>query len=172
MTRSQIQTIHNLKGDRNANRFLNDMEEYLASFRHGLEKVYYLNKAGRDRVNCDVIRKKTPQIQHFLIRNQLWIHLKRPHTWENEIKITAGDTSIVCDSKFTAKGNIPVFVEVDVSQPMAQNQRKIEKYKRFKELVGEPFHLVWITELESRRPKLTELSSGLSGHVYTLKEIQ
>lgn len=171
MTRNQIQTIHGLKGDRNANRFLKDMEEYLGSFRHGLEKVYYLNKDGRERVKSEVIRKKTPQIQHFLLRNQLWIYLKRPTTWENEVRITVNDVSIVCDAKFEIKGNIPVFVEVDVSQPMAKNQRKIEKYKRFQELTGQTFHLIWVTELESRRVRLTELSKDIPGRVFTLKDI-
>lgn len=147
------------------------MEQYLGSFRHGLENVYYLNKNGRDRVQCDVIRKKTPNIQHFLLRNQAWIYLKRPRTWENEVKVIVGDASIVCDAKFSAKGGIPVFVEIDVAQPMIKNQRKIEKYKKLQTLTDQPFHVVWVTELESRRPKLTELSAGLSGRVYTLKEI-
>ena len=133
MNRSQLQAIHNLKSDRNANRFLNDMSEYLCSFRNGLENVYYLSKEGRERVKCDVIRKKTPQIQHFLLRNQLWIHLNCPSGWENEIKIEAGNTSIVCDAKYTAN-NIPVFVEVDISQPMSVNKKKIEKYKKIQEL--------------------------------------
>jgi hypothetical protein len=161
-----------LKGDRNANRFLKSMEEYLGTFRHGMENVYYLNKAGRDRIGCETIRKKTPNVKHFLIRNQLWIHLQKPYTWENEIKVKVGDTAIVCDAKFTAKGNIPVFVEVDVTQPMIKNRAKIEKYKKIKDMTGQPFHLVWITELDGRRAKLKEITEGLTGHVYTLNEIK
>lgn len=172
MTRSQIQRIHGLKGDRNANRFLNSMEEYLGAFRHGMENVYYLNKAGRERIGCEVIRKKTPNVNHFLIRNQLWIHLNRPHTWENEIKVKAGELSIVCDAKFYAKGNIPVFVEVDITQPMIKNRSKVEKYKKIKEATGQPFHLVWITEIDGRRAKLNEIMEGLTGRVYTLNEIK
>jgi Replication-relaxation len=171
LTRSQIQTIHRLKGDRNANRILNDMAEYLGTFRHGLENVYYLNKEGRDRVRSTVIRKKTPNIQHFLLRNQLWIHLKFPHTWENEVRLTAGDVSIIPDAKFVKNG-ILVFVEVDVAQPMVKNRAKIERYKKIRELTGDPFHVVWITEIESRRPALNELMSGLSGKVYTFNEIK
>jgi hypothetical protein len=171
LTRSQIQRIHGLKGDRNANRVLKSMEEYLGSFRHGLENVYYLNKAGRDRVQCEVIRKKTPNIEHFLIRNQLWIHLGFPRTWDNEIKLKVGDTSIVCDAKFTAKGGIPVFVEVDVTQPMIKNRAKVEKYKKIREMTGQQFHLVWITQLEGRRAKLQEMMGDLTGRIYSLKEI-
>jgi len=171
MTRSQLQKVHNLKGDRNANRILNDMNEYLCSFRHEIEKVYYLSKEGRDRIKCDVIRKKTPNIQHFLLRNQLWIHLKCPSTWENEIKISVGDISIVCDAKYL-DGNIPVFIEIDVSQPISVNKKKIEKYKKIQELTQQPFRLVWLTELESRRPKLNALCSGLKSRVFTLNEIK
>ena len=172
LTRSQIQRVHNLKGERNANRFLNSMSEYIGSFRHGLENVYYLNKKGRERVGCDVIRKKTPNIQHFLLRNQLWIELKCPRTWENEIKMKVGDLSIVSDAKFIMKGGIPVLIEVDVMQPMAKNKLKIQKYKEIKRITGQEFHLLWVTELESRRPKLESLMDGIAGKVYTLNEIK
>lgn len=170
LTRSQIQRIHNLKGDRNANRVLKSMEEYLGSFRHGLENVYCLNKAGRDRVQCETIRKKTPNIEHFLLRNQLWIALRYPHTWENEVKLKVGDVSVVSDAKFIKNG-VPVFVEVDISQPMIKNRAKIEKYKKIKEMTNDPFHVVYVTQLEGRRAKLNEMLVGLSGKVYTMKEI-
>ncbi|MGG1691828.1 replication-relaxation family protein [Heyndrickxia ginsengihumi] len=171
LTRRQIQTIHNLKGDRNANRILNDMSEYLQSFRHEMEKVYYLSRKGRERVKCDVVRKKTPNIQHFLLRNQLWVYLRCPSSWKNEIKIKVDNVSIVCDAMFY-KGKIPVFVEVDVSQPMVKNRGKIEKYRKIRDLTGQEFILIWITELESRRTKLNALMSGLKGRVYTLSEIK
>jgi hypothetical protein len=171
MTRSQLQIVHNLKGDRNANRILNDMQEYLCSFRHGLENVYYLSKEGRERIRCDVIRKKTPNIQHFLLRNQLWIYLKCPSSWQNEIKINAGEKAIVCDAKYLIN-DVPVFVEVDVTQPMNVNKKKIDKYKQIKELTNQPFHLAWVTEIESRRSKLNELCAGLSGRVFTFREIR
>ena len=146
------------------------MAEYLGTFRHEREIVYHLNKNGRDRVQHDVIRKKTPNIQHFLVRNQLWMHLKRPYSWQNEAKIKVGDTSIVCDALFNQKG-VTVFVEVDITQPMINNRKKIDRYKKIKELTDQPFHVVWITEIESRKPKLTELSARLTGRIYTLKEI-
>lgn len=170
MTRPQLQAIHDLKGDRNANRFLNSMNEYLCSFRNDLEKVYYLSKEGRERVKSEVIRKKTPNIQHFLLRNQLWIYLGCPSSWENEIKIETDNLSIVCDAKYVSN-NIPVFVEVDISQPMSVNKKKIDRYKKIQELTQEPFRLIWVTELESRRPRLNALCMGLKSRVFTLKEI-
>lgn len=171
MTRKQIQVLHNLGGDRNANRVLNDMREYLHSFRHGMENVYYLSKEGRERVNSKVVRKKTSQIEHFLLRNQLWIYLKCPTTWKNEVKVKIGDHSIICDAMFY-QGKTPVFIEVDVSQQMVKNKTKIDKYRQIKESIKQDFILVWITELESRRAKLNELMKGLKYRVYTLNEIK
>ncbi|UOQ93430.1 replication-relaxation family protein [Halobacillus shinanisalinarum] len=172
MTRSQLQTIHDLKGVRNTNRFLQSMGDYLSCYRHGLENVYYLNKAGRDQIGSDVIRKKTLQVQHFLLRNQLWIYLKRPKTWENEVKIkAAADLSIICDAKFERKG-MPIFVEADVSQPMAVNKKKIDKYRKIQEVTGVDFYLLWVTEIEGRKPRLEALMNGMKGHVYTLNEIK
>jgi hypothetical protein len=171
LTRPQIQTIHNLKGDRNANRFLNSMSEYLGMFKQGIENVYYLNKAGRERVQCEVIRKKTPNIQHFLLRNQLWIAMGMPYSWGNEYKVIVGDIAIVCDAKFMID-KTDALVEVDICQPMIKNKAKIEKYKRIKELTGNDFRLIWVTELESRRPKLNELMKGMPGRVLTLNEIK
>lgn len=171
LTRRQIQTIHNLGGDRNANRILNDMSEYLQSFRHGMELVYYLSKTGRERVKCEVIRKKTPNIQHFLLRNQLWIYLKCPSSWKNEVKIKASDTTVICDAVFY-QGDTPIFVEVDCSQSMAINKKKIEKYRKIRELTEQDFILAWVTELESRRSRLNALCAGLKTRVFTLNEIK
>lgn len=148
------------------------MDEYLGWFRHGLQKVYYLNKTGRERIGAEVTRKKTPNIQHFLLRNQLWMALGFPHSWENEIKITVKDISIVCDAKFLMKDKNLGLIEVDVSQPMIKNKAKIEKYRKIKEMTGNDFKLIWVTELESRRAKLNELMKGMDGKVYTWNEIK
>lgn len=170
LTQAQIQVIHDLKGDRNANRILNSMSEYISSFRNGLEKIYYLNKNGREYVGHDVVRKKTANAEHFITRNQLWIHLRRPKEWQNEVQIKAGSISIVCNAK-TSQNGVPVFVEVDISQPMQVNKAKIEKYKKIQQLSKDPFYVVWVTKFPGRKKKLMELSAGLKGHVYTVEEI-
>jgi hypothetical protein len=172
-TREQLQKIHNLKGDRNANRVLSGLSKYLGSFRHGMENVYYLNKAGREHVGCKVVRKKTPNIQHFLMRNQLWICMGMPHSWENEIKVTVKDINIICDAKFLLQ-KTDILVEIDITQSMAKNRGKIDKYKRIKELTGNDFHLIWVTETESRRAALTNLMAAakLTGKVYSIKDLR
>ena len=172
MTAAQIRRIHALGGERNTNRFLASMEKYLCSFRNGMEKVYYLSKAGRDRIGCEVVRKKIPNVDHYLLRNQLYIQLGQPRTWDTEMKITVKDVSVICDATFTMKGGIKVFIEADVSQPMIANKAKIEKYKKIMNMTGEEFHILWATQIESRKPKLSELMKGLKGRVYTLNEIK
>lgn len=86
------------------------------------------------------------------------------------MKIMAGDVSIISDAMFY-HGKTPVFVEVDVSQPITKNKAKIEKYRRLKEITKQDFVLMWVTELESRRPRLNALCGGLKSRVYTLNEI-
>ncbi|MGE6611849.1 replication-relaxation family protein [Peribacillus sp. NPDC076916] len=170
LTQAQIQVIHDLKGERNANRILNGMSAYICSFRNGLEKVYYLNKNGREYMDHNIIRKKTANADHFITRNQLWIYLRRPKEWQNEVQIKAGDISIVCDAK-TSQNGIPVFIEVDISQPMQVNKAKIQKYKKLQQISKDPFYVVWVTKFPGRKKKLMELSAGLKGHVYTVEEI-
>lgn len=135
-----------------------------------MEKVYYLSKEGRERVKAKSIRKKTPNVQHFLLRNQLWLYLKCPATWKNEVRIKVGDKSIICDAMYQYEKN-HLFVEVDCSQPMSVNKKKIEKYRQIRDITKQPFYLVWVTELESRRAKLKELSKDLPCVVFTLKDI-
>ncbi|MGE7880176.1 replication-relaxation family protein [Peribacillus muralis] len=163
--------MHDLKSVRNANRILKSMSEFLGSFRNDLEKVYYLNKKGREHVGCNIARHKTQNIDHFLTRNQLYVHLKQPRTWQNELRIKAGDFSVICDAKFEDNG-IPVFVEVDCQQHMIINKQKADKYRKLKEITGQKFHLIWVTEIESRKDKLRELSFGIPGRVYSLNEIK
>jgi Replication-relaxation len=172
LNRYQLQVMHNLKSPRNANRIINGLSEYISSFRFGLEKIYYLNKAGRERVQCTKIRKKTPNVQHYLLRNQFYIFKKYPATWENEIKLMADKYSLICDAEYREFYNGKrCFVEIDISQPMAVNKAKIDKYRKIKELTGADFNLIWVTELESRRHKLMRMCEGLPGKVYTLNDI-
>lgn len=164
--------MHDLKSVRNANRVLKSMDEYLNSFRNDIEKVYYLSKKGREYIGASELkaRAKTQNVGHFLTRNQLFVHLKQPRTWRNEIKIKVGDFYVVCDAKFEENG-IPVFVEVDCQQQMIINKSKVDKYRKLREMTKKDFKLIWVTEIESRREKLRELSIGLPNEIYTLGEI-
>ncbi len=60
LTTQQLKQIHDLKSDRNAQRVLKQMEQYLNHFRDG-QHIYYLNNNGRKRVDCEKVSKENPQ---------------------------------------------------------------------------------------------------------------
>jgi hypothetical protein len=143
---------------------MKDMSEYVSSFRH-VENVYYLNKAGRERVRCQkILRGRTPQITHYLMRNSLYISLGSPVTWKNEIKLKVKDVQIIADAHFEDKDTIHI-VEVDHTQKMSENRKKIEKYREIVKLTGLKFQFHWITTTHFRQKQLSELCEGLNVNV-------
>ena len=73
LSRSHLQKLHRLGGDRNAQKVLKRMEEYLYSFREdGYGAVYYLNKVGRQMIGSNKVVKRTLQVRHALMRNDFF----------------------------------------------------------------------------------------------------
>jgi Replication-relaxation len=172
ISRSQIQKIHNLGSDRNAQKILASMKQYLCSFREG-ETVYYLNSEGRDRVDSKAVRKKTMQAKHFLMRNEVYIAFGMPATWRNEVKKGTKKTgAFICDAEFNFDGKT-YFVEVDHQQKMSANRLKVEKYKRFRDAsLVKNFELIWITTTEYRRQQLKKICQGIVHEVYTVTDFK
>jgi hypothetical protein len=168
LSRSHIQRLHDLKGDRNARRVLADMKEWLSSFRgETAESIYYLSKAGRDRVGATIARQKIGQANHYLMRADAFIKYGSPADWRNEIKITVPDVvRVIPDAMFT-QGGRKHFVEIDHLQAMSKNAEKIQKYRKLKETgaLQDKYlqfpRLLWVTMTEGRRKQLTDLSKGL-----------
>jgi hypothetical protein len=170
LTRSQIQTLHNLGGKRNANKVLKELSPYVHSFREG-ENVYYLSREGREYTGATKIRKKTPMVKHFLMRNDAYIYFQRPTTWQTEIKVkNVSDGTYVIPDAIFQKDKKHHFLEVDHIQKMNVNRSKIEKYRKLSSKL--PFVLVWVTTSEHRRKRLTELCSGFEVQIYTLEEMR
>lgn len=178
LSRSQIQKLHQLGGERNARRVLNNMSEYLSSFRD-VENIYYLNKAGRERVGSHVARHKTNQVGHYLMRNDMYIHY-RPTEWKNEMKVTVqgeGMVSIITDAYFEYKQRLH-FLEVDHLQHMQKNYEKVEKYRKIKDtgVYQDRYkyfpRLVWVTLTENRKEQLVKWCEGLDTKVFTWDEIK
>jgi hypothetical protein len=163
LSRSQIQKIHRLKSTRNANRVLKEMSEYLSSFRHR-ENIYYLNKKGRERVKSKKVCKKTAQVNHYLMRNSLYISLGCPVSWKNEIKLKAGDVQIIADAIFEERKMVHI-VEVDHTQKMLVNKKKIEMYREILKRTGVAIKFHWITTTHNRQKQLLELCQGLNVEV-------
>lgn len=168
MSRSQIQRMHKLGGTRNANKFLKEMSEYLCSFRER-ENIYYLSREGRERVGATKIRKKTPQVQHYLMRNDTFMFFGHPTSWKNEPKIEDRGITIVPDAIFQHR-NLYHFLEVDNTQYIAANKTKIDRYRKLAE--NNTFKLVWVTTTPHRKQRLKAMSEGLDVSVYTIDEIR
>lgn len=111
------------------------------------------------------------------MRNDFYIHMGYPHDWENEIKIADGTFTVVCDSYFKKDGKYH-FLEVDSTQKMSVNRKKIEQYKglmrdgKLAKHVGYFPKLLWLTTTELRRKQLTALCKGLPYAVYTVDDIR
>ncbi len=153
------------------------MEEYVSVMRSG-ENIYYLNAKGRAVVNCDKVRKSTGNVQHYIMRNYIYIDYGCPPSWKNEVRIVSeGKTKkdkVVCvpDALFK-KGDQYVIVEVDNTQTMKKNHAKIVRYRILKERLAFGMmapKFIWITTTEHRRQELLKLSEGLQTQVFTMAD--
>lgn len=104
-TRDQLNKHFKLGSIRNTNRVLNDLTDYLASFREGYQTIYYLNKNGREYVDSSKVRKKSNHVNHVIMRNDFWLHCNCPSDWKNEVKISNGNISIVADAMYSIDWN-------------------------------------------------------------------
>ncbi|WP_217368954.1 replication-relaxation family protein [Brevibacillus sp. HB1.4B] len=177
LSRSHIQRLHRLGGDRNAQKVLKCMEEYLQSFREDeYGTVYYLNRVGRQMIGSKKIVRRTLQTKHTLMRNDYYFHMGCPVNWRNEIKVTDGKTTLVTDALFT-KNKRHNFLEVDNTQSMAENSTKLKRYKEmfhrglFQNEFGYFPTLHIVTVSRSRVRRFTELCEGLPIEVCQINDI-
>lgn len=179
LTTSQIQALHDLKSERNAQRVLKNMSDYLNVVKQG-QYIYYLNAEGREIVDCKKNRKATGNFMHFVMRNTLYIAFGMPETWKNEIKISSKgvnkkDTVVnVADALFKYENTYQI-VEVDNIQKMTVNRKKISKYRQLIDrgaFGNVPPVIIWITTTELRRKQLTEACGkyGITSQVYTTSD--
>ena len=175
LTRDQINLHFKLGTSRNTNYVLRKLSEHLNVIRNGYQSIYYLNKYGREYVDCDKVRKKNSNVQHIVMRNDFWLYLKCPSDWRNEIKISNQETSIVADAVFTLNGFYH-FLEVDNLQSMKENREKIKRYKALLESLVKQFGyyptILWLTTTEHRRKQLEKSCEGLKVKVYTVDDIK
>lgn len=188
-TRSQLQQIHQLGSVRNANRILREMSEYLHHFRM-FENIYYINKEGFDFIGLEKEPlKKNTNVEHFLMRNDMYLYYNCPKDWEIEkavhfkskIDIGGGiiqtkERMIIPDARFQVNG-VYHFLEVDNLQHMKENQKKIQLYKELaasiKQQYGHTPTIVFYTSSENRKRKLDEWCdrAGLFYEVFTKNDL-
>lgn len=171
LTRKQLQVLHNLGGDRNASRVMKDLEEYVSSFRDS-EKIYYLNKEGRERIGSKKILKRSNQFRHYIMRNDIYIAYECPKTWKQEVKMNVkGIVSVIADALFTDNGRYHI-VEVDHEQKMSANRIKMQKYRKLIEcnVFEKTPKFIWYTTTEYRRKQLQKLCEGLDCNIFTVTD--
>ena len=175
LTTSQVQRLHNLGGVRNALRVLTDMKEYLHSYREG-ETVWYLNSAGRKMIGSQIVRKRNQSSRHTVARNEVYI-AKCPDLWKPEYSIKWDGKEIICDALYRT-GKTYTFVEIDITQSMAANARKIGTYRelrdsgRWQARYGEFPIVLFVTSSEHRRKRLIESAGDLVVEVITFEDLR
>jgi hypothetical protein len=178
LSRNQLQKLHSLGGERNARRVMASLSEYLHSFRgDNGESIYYLNKAGRERVGAEKVRAKLADANHYLMRNDAYLFFGASD-WKNEMKFTIpGTVQVIPDAYFMLNGRRH-FLEVDHLQAMGKNKEKLEKYRKLKasNLLQERLRyfptLIWVTLTETRKKHLESWSEGLETKIYLWQEIK
>lgn len=178
MTRDQIRYYFGLGKKRNSNRVLSNLSEYLMLIRDGQQSIYYLSKKGREYVGCEKIRKKSSNVQHYIMRNEFYFYNSCPSDWKNKIKVSDGKTSVIVDAMYS-QIHTTHFLEVDNLQSMAENRSKVKRYEELlnngllAEKLGHYPTIVWLTTTELRRMQLEELCVGLPvTKVFTYDEIK
>lgn len=175
LTVRQFQQLYDLKSDRNAYRVIKQLETYTNVFKDEGINVYYLNKKGREYVNSNKVRTKLTTAKHYIMRNDLYIYLNKPQTWQNEVKMnyesSRNNITVVADAHFTTVAyphHKHHVIEIDHTQKMKKNEIKIEKYRRLIEkgvFKGMP-KLIWVTTTTYRKNCLLELMDGLDCVVF------
>ncbi len=172
LSRSQIQTLHDLGGERNAQKFLKSMDVYLNSFRDG-ETIYHLSKEGRERIGAKRVTKKLTTAQHYIMRNALYIGFQAPDDWKNEIKMSVKDiATVICDATFV-NGGQRYIIEVDYTQKMVANKSKMDRYRKLIDVgafTDTPPVFIWMTTTEFRRRQLINLCEGLESNIFVISD--
>lgn len=183
-TRKQLQKLHNLGTDRNANRVLKGLGEWVVRGSLDGEYVYYLSEYGAKWLGVDKGTKWNDKVRHKVMRNELFIFYNCPSDWENEkhVEFTANvkqqgllmkkNKAIVPDSRFTKDG-IRHYVEVDNTRMMNDNQSKLRDYAYLQEAYmltnGKTFKLIIYTQSSHRKQQFLELLNKykIKGEVFT-----
>jgi len=124
------------------------------------------------------------------LRNEVFIYFKCPQDWKIEQpfevkeKVTnsfalfnSGFTPInkkkvVCDASFTRNGYLHI-IEVDNTQDMRVNKKKIETYREVLPGIKEQTPILYFfTKTESRKRKFEDWLKGIRHEVLTFEEIR
>lgn len=144
------------------------------------ENIYYLNKKGREYIASDrAPMTSNMQINHILMRNELQIFLEPESVViEDPIKDSKGNVLLKPDAMFLF--DKWAYVEIDNTQKMIVNKKKIEKYGDIsrkgilEKLMGYQPKLIFLTKTDHRKERLSKLceEQNLAYLVYKTEDIQ
>lgn len=152
---------------------------------HGGKNVYYLSSKGREIIGSEQEVKWSLQVDHSLMRNDMYIFYHAPNDWRCEERVdfmyqeglTRIERFIVPDATFTV-GGVYHFLEVDNTQSMLDNKKKIQVYSHLAPAIEKQFSqkpvLVFYTLTEFRKNKLLTLcqESEVSCKIYTKQDLR
>ncbi|SEK77369.1 Replication-relaxation [Paenibacillus sp. cl141a] len=131
---------------------------------------------GRKEIGSSSLKRKTPHVQHTVMRNEVFLWLQ-PEQWREEFTLKWDDNTIITDALFKLDGKYG-FLEIDITQSMAQNEKKINMYKRLRvsgrwQAKNGPFpEVLYVTISEYRKEKLSKMLGDLQGRVVTVNDIK
>ncbi|WP_049662426.1 replication-relaxation family protein [Bacillus sp. FJAT-27231] len=179
-TREQLQEIHPLGQKRNALKVLQSMSQWLHTRRHperDCANVYYLNKEGRQMIGCELERKYTSEVEHYLMRNDVFIHFNCPDDFETEVELVFqlhGVEKVVHPDAHFSHGDKFCLLEVDRTQSMVENKKKLVRYAElipvFKEQFAYPPTIIFYTLTESRKERLQQLAREYGVKIETMSK--
>ena len=157
MSRSQLQSLFQLKSVRNANRVLYNMSPFL-NHKRLHENVYYLSQKGRQHIGSEKTKPSLTQLEHKVRRNDIYLYYGCPKDWKverpNEWRIQGEQYKLICDARFSLHGVI-CFVEVDLKQKMLENKKKIRLYRSLFQALGEQQALlIFYTTTQVRKERI------------------
>jgi len=189
-TIKHLRGIHDLKSYRNACRILNKLEPYTSTTYFNKEKVFYLNKCGRDLIGSEKEVKRNQNIEHTLLRNDAYIYLNCPLDWQSEAVIeyeveqpnnhgiiirgmsVATKSKLVTDAMYKRNGYTHL-VEIDNTRDMKDNLKKVKSYADCFKYLDTPRLEIFTTTLDRKRKfEKWLLEYKLRGEVKTYEEIK
>lgn len=187
-----------MKNYRYACYVISKFKHYLNTTYFQKEKVFYLNKEGRNLIGSDNEITKASQIEHNLLRNESYIHFDFPLDWQlekslsykldkpsvpgnNNIEVKADGRievktqgfeikRVVSDAYFSRNG-YEHFIEIDNTRDMKDNKKKIEQYQKGLKNMQK---LEIFTTTNNRKEKFQKWCSEakIAANVYTYEEIK
>ncbi|WP_165886795.1 replication-relaxation family protein [Scopulibacillus darangshiensis] len=169
-SRSQLQKVHSLGSDRNACRVMSELKQYVNKFVDG-ESIFYLNKKGAQVIgHPGAAMSKKMNYTHTLMRNDLYIYYGQPDLWKNEPRFKVVEQGLIVQPDAFFKHDRTgqrMFVEIDHTQYMVANVKKLERYKQLSDsrAVHKQFgyfpEIVWLTISNVRRERLEAAANKL-----------